>query len=189
MSQNADVEDLIWVQKPFGRYRQSILAPPVSTMQSLPMELTKQMGGCPVRRVQRGSSSGRGQLQVVAAQKKRSMKHVVFSKTLVAKKAYLGKLKRECKTMSDYAEKSMKDSENGIMGFDVFQDPFDELQIHFFERYQDSVKMGKFNSGDRFVKFMKDVQKYIEKPVGFALYEWDNGRLGSASVQGGPKGE
>lgn len=158
-------------------------------MQSLFQGCPKQMNGCPVRSIKRGNNKGRAQLQVLAAVKKRSLKNVVCSKTLVAKKAYLEKLKRECKSMSNYGIKSMEDRENGILTFEVFQDPFDEMQIHFFERYEDNVKLGRFNSGDRFTRFMKDVQMYIEKPVGIALYEWDNGRLGSASVQGGPKGE
>lgn len=91
--------------------------------------------------------------------------------------------------MADYATEEMKDRENGILEFEVFQDPFEEQKIHFMEKYEDNVKMGRFNSKDRFQKFMADVQKYIEKPVGMALYEWDRGTLGSACVQGGPKGE
>lgn len=137
----------------------------------------------------KGQSCSRGRLQVLAAVRKKSLKNVVFSKTLVAKEKYLKKLMRECKSMADHGKKEMMKRENGILEFTVFQDQFDENQIHFFERYEDKVKMGKFNSGERFSAFMKTVQQYVDKPVGIVLYEWDNNTISTACVQGGPKGE
>lgn len=140
------------------------------------------------RKLLRPERTSRGAAQVLAAVKKKALKNVVFSKTLVAKEKYLKKLLRECKSMADFAKKEMGNRENGILEFTVFQDQFDEKQIHFFEKYVDNIKMGRFNSGERFTAFMKTVQLYIEKPVGIVLYEWDNNTIGTASVQGGPKG-
>ncbi|GMH36120.1 hypothetical protein BSKO_03988 [Bryopsis sp. KO-2023] len=139
--------------------------------------------------VRQRSRPGKNSFRVLGAVKRASYKNVVCSKTLIAKKAYIKKLQRECKSMSEFAQKEMSNRENGILSFEVFQDPFEENQIHFMERYLDNTKMGEFNSSTRFTKFMKDVQTYLEEPVGLALYEWRDGQLGASSMQGGPKGE
>lgn len=49
--------------------------------------------------------------------------------------------------------------------------------------------MGRHNTTPEMKAFMENVQKYLEQPVGMALYEMKDGQIGAVATQGGPKGE
>lgn len=127
-------------------------------------------------------------LQIHAAVKRDTLRNVVCSKTLKIKEGCNEQVEKLCKEIADFAHQEMKDTSKGILAFEVFQDPFEEKHIHFWERYLDNTRLGRFNTCDTFQEFMKNVQDHLDKPVGMALYEWRNGQLGPLCVQGGPKG-
>ena len=136
-----------------------------------------------------GARAGRSSRFVVeGAIKRASLRNVVCSKTLKVKDGCTDKAKKLCLEIADVAHTEMQDRSKGILAFEVFQDPFEEQFIHFWERYLDNARMGRFNTSKPFEKFMKEIQDCLEEPVGLALYDWKNGQLGPQAIQGGPKG-
>eukprot|EP00210_Caulerpa_lentillifera_P002613 g2500.t1 len=135
------------------------------------------------------SVTSRRSISIEAAVKKTSLRNIICSKTLKVKEGSIEDAKRLCKGIAEHAISEMKDPSRGIISFEVFQDPHEEKQIHFFERYLDNTRMGQFNTSDEFQKFMTEIQDYLEEPVGLVLYEYKKGQLGAVCVQGGPKGE
>lgn len=146
-----------------------------------------------LRRSCQASSSGvpihRGRLQVLAAVKKSSAKNVVCSKTLVVKSEHMDKVKDMCNELVAHVKEQMGDRANGILSFEVMADTFEDGTIHFWERYADSQRLNKFNSSDKYLNFIGGVTEYLEKPVGLALYEYNDGQIGNLCIQEGPKGE
>lgn len=49
--------------------------------------------------------------------------------------------------------------------------------------------MGRHNTAAEMQESMKQLLPLLEGPVGMALYEMKDGKLGAVAVQGGPKGE
>ena len=70
-----------------------------------------------------------------------------------------------------------------------FQDGGEANVFHFWELYESNTAMGRHNTVPEVEGFMQKVQPLLEGPIGMALYEMKNGKLGQASVQGGPRGE
>ena len=134
------------------------------------------------------TASTRHRLEVQCAVKKASLRNIVCSKTLRVKEDRVEEANKLCKGIAELAHREMQDRSNGILAFEVFQDRFDEKHIHFWERYADNTRMGRFNTSEEFQSFMKSIQDCLEEPVGLALYDWKNGQLGPLAVQGGPKG-
>lgn len=69
------------------------------------------------------------------------------------------------------------------------QDQFETNVFYFWELYEGNVSMGRHNTSPEVQAFMENVQELLERPVGMALYEWRDGKIGNACVQGGPRGE
>ena len=61
--------------------------------------------------------------------------------------------------------------------------------FHFWEMYESNGDLGRHNTTPEYQQFMEKVQTLIDGPIGMALYEWKDGRLGPACTQGGPRGE
>jgi hypothetical protein len=61
--------------------------------------------------------------------------------------------------------------------------------FHFWELYEGNAAMGRHNTTPEVAAFMEKVQPLLEGPVGMALYEWKDGKIGATAVQGGPRGE
>lgn len=135
------------------------------------------------------SGAGRQRLQVLAAVKEKTGKQVVCSKTLVARKEAAAQVQTLCQGIVTYTEDRMRDRTSGIQQYQCMRDGFEDNVFHFYERYASNAHLGRHNTSDEVVKFMTSVQPLLEAPVGMALYEFKNGRLGVAAVQGGPKGE
>ncbi|CAD7702357.1 unnamed protein product [Ostreobium quekettii] len=131
----------------------------------------------------------RARLQVCAAVKKSNSKNIVCSKTLIVKQEHMEKVKEMCLELAEHAKGEMNDRKNGILGFDVMADQFEDGTIHFWERYTDNQRLNKFNASPKFMAFMEGVSEYLERPVGLALYEYNEGQIGNSCVQEGPKGE
>jgi len=137
------------------------------------------------------SPSSHRRLVVTAAIKQNRGKKIMASKTLIAKPGQESKVEQLCRQISDYSKQRMaEDRSAGILAFEFSLDSYDSNTFHFMELYDSNAQLGRHNTTDEFVTFMKEVNTYLEQPVGMCLYEWDDGKIGLASrVQGGPKGE
>lgn len=125
----------------------------------------------------------------IDAVKNTKRKSTLFSKTLLVKKGHEGSLKILCENFQKYVKMQMEDKNTGILSHEIFVDPFDDSKIHFLEKYENNILLGRFNTSKEVVKFMESVQEFIEEPVGMSLYDIIDGEIGVAAVQGGPKGE
>jgi quinol monooxygenase YgiN len=95
---------------------------------------------------------------VVAAVKRRTDKHVVCSKTIVATPETAEKVVELCKGMMEFSQRRAAESDSGILAFDVSQDIYDGNVVHFWERYESNAHMGRHNTSPEFTKFMQDVR-------------------------------
>ena len=107
-----------------------------------------------------GPSRRRGQLAVVAAVKRKTDKHVVCSKTIVATPETAGRVVELCKGMMDFSQRRAAEPDSGILAFDVSQDIYDSNVVHFWERYESNGHMGRHNTTPEFNKFMQDVSLF-----------------------------
>ena len=75
--------------------------------------------------------------------------------------------------------------------FGILQDEGEDgiVMFHFWEVYEGNAALGRHNTTPEVDLFMKKIQGLVDGPVGMALYEIKNGKLGTVSVQGGPRGE
>lgn len=83
----------------------------------------------------------------------------------------------------------MANRSNGIQEFTCAVDGWEKNVFHFWERYESNAALGRHNTKPEVVKFMEEVSELLEKPVGMALYEYRDGKIGAVGLQGGPKGE
>ncbi|KAK9915438.1 hypothetical protein WJX75_009193 [Coccomyxa subellipsoidea] len=131
----------------------------------------------------------RGRLVVVAAVKKTTVKNVVCHKTLVAKQDQADKVAEMCKDILDFSYGKKSQKSNGIQEFVVSRDQFEPNVFYVWERYNSNADLGRHNSCTEYNAFMENIQEHLEGPIGMALYEWKDGKIGNVCVQGGPKGE
>ncbi|BDA43570.1 hypothetical protein COCOBI_04-5820 [Coccomyxa sp. Obi] len=136
-----------------------------------------------------GQCRQRGRLSVVAAVKKSSEKNVVCHKTLIAKPDKADKVAEMCKDILDFSHGKKSVRSNGIQEFAVSRDQFEPNVFYVWERYTSNADLGRHNSSTEFTAFMENIQEHLEGPIGMALYEWKDGKIGNVCVQGGPKGE
>ena len=113
-----------------------------------------------------GPSRRRGHLAVVAAVKRKTDKHVVCSKTIVATPETAGRVVELCKDMMEFSQRRAAESDSGILAFDVSQDIYDSNVVHFWERYESNAHMGRHNTTPEFNKFMQDVSLVASLIVG-----------------------
>ena len=132
---------------------------------------------------------GRHSLQVVAAVKKITARNIACSKTLVAVAGQETAVESLCQEVTAYSKRQMSDRSSGILSFDCSRDGGDTNVFHFWEVYESNVTMGRHNTTPEVESFMNKVKPLLESPVGMVLYEMKDGKLGPASVQGGPRGE
>eukprot|EP00241_Pyramimonas_parkeae_P023622 CAMPEP_0114291610 /NCGR_PEP_ID=MMETSP0059-20121206/8586_1 /TAXON_ID=36894 /ORGANISM="Pyramimonas parkeae, Strain CCMP726" /LENGTH=266 /DNA_ID=CAMNT_0001413135 /DNA_START=175 /DNA_END=975 /DNA_ORIENTATION=- len=127
---------------------------------------------------------------VCMAIKKREQRNVVKTLTLVASEGNREKVMEICKDV--VAKSTTKMTENksmGILEFVCQEDTFQPGTFHFWERYQNNVKMAEYNTSEDMVSFGKAVRPLLEAPMGMMLYEFKNGHLGPCSMPIGPEGE
>lgn len=97
------------------------------------------------------------QLQITAAIKKRQDKHVVCSKTLIAKKGQEKRVERKCQDILDFSMGRASRKDNGILEFTCSMDAENSNTFHFWERYDGNVNMGRHNNLPEYVQFMEGV--------------------------------
>lgn len=154
-------------------------------------------------------------LQIAAAIKKRAEKHVVCSKTLVAKPGQEKRVQKKCQDILDFSLGKAANKSNGIVEFVCSQDLYESNVFHFWERYDGNVSLGRHNTTPEFQKFMESVsgslsgtwlsgslrdlqaeplsecacsfqvQEFLEEPIGLALYAYQDGNISHVCVQGG----
>ena len=99
-------------------------------------------------------------LQISAAVRKTSEKHIVCSKTLVALPEKEGPLLSRCKDIVDFSAGRMRSKSSGIIEFRCSQDIYDRQTFHFWERYDGNVSLGRHNSSPEVQQFMTDVSNF-----------------------------
>ncbi|KAI8466752.1 MAG: hypothetical protein J3K34DRAFT_432696 [Monoraphidium minutum] len=114
---------------------------------------------------------------------------VCCSKTLVSKPESVERVQKLCADVTQFSQARMDDRANGLHAFDCVRDQWEPNVFHFWERYESNVSLGRHNTLPEVTQFMEQVVPLLERPVGMALYEWQDGQLGPVSLQGGPKGE
>eukprot|EP00878_Enallax_costatus_P003742 GHUV01003958.1.p1 GENE.GHUV01003958.1~~GHUV01003958.1.p1 ORF type:complete len:295 (+),score=70.14 GHUV01003958.1:34-918(+) len=131
----------------------------------------------------------RGSLLVTTAVKAKSARQVCCSKTVVARPEQTEAVQQLCKQLTQFSQQQMANRSNGIHEFTCAADGWDQNVFHFWERYESNTAMGRHNTRPEVVKFMEQVTPLLERPVGMALYEYRDGKIGAVGIQGGPKGE
>lgn len=126
---------------------------------------------------------------VSAAIKTTSRKQVACSRTLIAKPGQEAALEALCKEIVSFSKTRMADAKTGIVAFECSKDMFEPNTYHFWEVYESNLALGKHSTLPELKEFMEKTNDMLLGPVGMALYEYKDGKLGAVSVQGGPKGE
>ncbi|GLC37742.1 hypothetical protein PLESTB_001472200 [Pleodorina starrii] len=134
-------------------------------------------------------SRHRRQLEVLAAHKARSRKQVAVSRTLVAKKDHEAEVARLAGEIMKWTQQECQVTGNGIVAFDCVRDGWEANTFHFWERYENTSAFGAHSTAPRMVELLEKMQPHLEGPIGISLYTYEDGRIGPASVQAGPKGE
>uniref|UniRef100_A0A1D2A4Y7 ABM domain-containing protein n=2 Tax=Auxenochlorella protothecoides TaxID=3075 RepID=A0A1D2A4Y7_AUXPR len=128
-------------------------------------------------------------MATLSAIKRTTEKNVVCIKMLKIRAGSEKAVLRLCHEVTAFSKAQQKTGSSGILAFECSEDPFDDHAIHFWERYEGNVALGRHNTSTQVQSFMKKVQPHLESPIGMALYEWNDGQLGAVCLQGGPKGE
>ena len=103
-------------------------------------------------------SGKRQRLQITGAVKKKSEKHIVCSKTLVAKPDQAERLQKKCQDILDFSLGKAANKSNGIIEFSCSRDIHEPNSFHFWERYDSNVSLGRHNTSAEFVSFMEGVR-------------------------------
>jgi quinol monooxygenase YgiN len=128
-------------------------------------------------------------LHVSAAVKTTSRKQVACSRTLIAKPGQEEALEALCKEIVSFSKARMADTKTGLVAFECSKDMFEPNTYHFWEVYESNLALGKHSTLPELKQFMEKTNDMLVGPIGMALYEYKDGKLGAVSVQGGPKGE
>jgi quinol monooxygenase YgiN len=62
-----------------------------------------------------------------------------------------------CQDVLKYSKEQMADRSNGILAFEISQDPWDKQVFHFWERYETNIQLGRHNSSTKMSAFMENV--------------------------------
>jgi quinol monooxygenase YgiN len=101
--------------------------------------------------------SARGNLQVTAAVKAKSARHICCSKTLIAKPEHKEAVKQLCEEVMQFTKQQMAQKSNGIHEFQCLVDGWDDNVFHFWERYESNVTLGRHNTRPEVEAFMNKV--------------------------------
>ena len=135
--------------------------------------------------VRSGRRTGGGHGVACCARRRGQEKSVVCNKTLVCKEGKEDEVQELCAAYTD----AMKASASGVLSFECTRDTHDDLQFHFWERYKDAASFSAAMAGEETQGFLGEVSEKLQKPVGVSLFEYADGKVGSACVEVGPKGE
>ena len=86
------------------------------------------------------------------------------SKTLVAKPEHKEEVQQLCKEVTEFSASRMKDRSSGIQEFSCMVDGWEDHVVHFWERYESNVSMGRHNTTPEVEGFMKKA-RLIDTPI------------------------
>ncbi|KAI3438791.1 hypothetical protein D9Q98_001208 [Chlorella vulgaris] len=131
----------------------------------------------------------RGRLLVTAAIKVRKGKQVLCNKTLKAKEGNESEVAALCQDIAEWSRGRMADRGSGVLAFQFSEDDFEKGTFHFFEIYASQNDMTAHNNHEQVKTFVVKIQDLLEGPLGMVLYEYNDGKIGPASMEGDVKGE
>ncbi|PRW59260.1 antibiotic biosynthesis monooxygenase [Chlorella sorokiniana] len=134
-------------------------------------------------------SSGRGRLVVTAAVKVQKGKQMLCSKTMKAKEGHEEQLRQLCQGVADFSRQRIADRSAGVLAFELSEDDYEKGTFHFMELYTSQAAMADHNRHPEFTQFVDKVQEHLEGSIGMVLYEYTNGKIGPAGMEGAVKGE
>lgn len=82
---------------------------------------------------------------------------VCCSKTLVAKPEHKETVQQLCKEVTEFSTARMKERSNGIQEFNCMVDGWEDNIVHFWERYDSNVMLGRHNTTPEVEAFMNKV--------------------------------
>jgi quinol monooxygenase YgiN len=83
---------------------------------------------------------------------------VCCSKTLVAKLEHKETVHQLCKEVTEFSTARMKERSSGIQEFNCMVDGWEDNVVHFWERYESNVALGRHNTTAEVEAFMKKVR-------------------------------
>ncbi|PNH06612.1 hypothetical protein TSOC_006996 [Tetrabaena socialis] len=145
---------------------------------------------CSLRSAQTARRPARVALSVSAMAKKiKARRQIACSRTLVAKKGHEEEVAKLAGKIMQWSEEESQVPGKGITVFQVVRDSWEAGTFHFWERYESADQFGDHSTSDTMMGFFTQLHPHLEGPVGVALYTYEDGRLGPACMQEGPKGE
>ena len=97
---------------------------------------------------------------MLAAVKRKSDKHIVCAKTVIATPGTEEEVQELCKEILEWSRERMKDRDSGIISFDVSQDSYEPNVFHFWECYESNNQMGKHNTSEEMTEFLEAVSAH-----------------------------
>lgn len=88
---------------------------------------------------------------------------VCCSKTLVAKPEHKEAVQQLCKEVTQFSTARMQDRSSGIQEFNCMVDGWEENVVHFWERYESNVSLGRHNTTPEVENFMRKVGVYTRE--------------------------
>lgn len=132
---------------------------------------------------------GRQRVQVLCAIKQKSGKEIVCSMTLIAKQDKTAQVMEMCKDIEAFSQQLLRDRKSGLVEYTCMKDRWEDNVFHMWERFDSHSSMGIYTGSDRVKLFMEQVQPLLDQPIGMALYQFEDGKLGATCLAEGPKGE
>lgn len=94
---------------------------------------------------------------MLAAVKRKSDKHIVCSKQVIASPGTEEEVEQLCKGILEFSRSRMSERDSGIISFDVSKDSYDANVFHFWECYESNSQMGKHNTSEEMTDFLEAV--------------------------------
>ncbi len=131
----------------------------------------------------------RGAFLVAAAVKRSAARNVACAKQLTALEGQEDAVAALLKEVQDFSAGRAAERGSGVLAFQAHRDAAEPRTFHTWELYESNAALGRHSTSATVAAFMERVAPLLERPVGMALYEWRDGRIGVSAVQGGPRGE
>jgi quinol monooxygenase YgiN len=84
---------------------------------------------------------------------------VCCSKTLVAKPEHKAAVQQLCKEVTEFSTARMNDRSSGIQEFKCLVDSWEDNVVHFWERYESNVSLGRHNTTPEVEAFMNKASR------------------------------
>lgn len=107
--------------------------------------------------------SSRKSLQVVCARKVSKARHIVSSKTLIARPGHEEQVEKLVADVTMFSMQQAKDRQAGIHVFEAVKDQFEPNVFHTWERYESNAHMARHNTSNEYKTFMEQVGRACTK--------------------------